>query len=284
MIPKIIHYCWFGKNPLPELARKCIESWRKFLPDYEIKEWNEDNFDINILSYVREAYDAKKYAFVSDFARFWILYNYGGVYFDTDVELIKPLEPIIEKGAYMGCEIDGTNQIWFDKNVSVTSGLGIACNPGLGIACNPGLEIYKEFIDGYKDRHFINNNGSFDLTTIVTYTTNILKKYGLKNEFIIQNIANINIYPIDYFCPIDFTTGKKTFTENTYSIHHYAASWHTPEEKYILFLKRKYHLLPEFIAIRLALLKTNIKYKGWNYTMNKYLKAFFYKYKLKKSS
>ena len=101
MIPKVIHYCWFGRNPLPPLAIKCIESWKKFLPDYEIKGWNEDNFDVNIIPYTQEAYQAKKYAFVSDYARFWILYKYGGIYFDTDVEVIRPLDDIIARGPFM---------------------------------------------------------------------------------------------------------------------------------------------------------------------------------------
>lgn len=104
MIPKIIHYCWFGRNPLPLLAVKCIESWKRYFPDYEIREWNEDNFNVNMIPYTREAYEAKKYAFVSDYARFYILYYYGGLYFDTDVEVIKPMNDIIERGAFMGCE------------------------------------------------------------------------------------------------------------------------------------------------------------------------------------
>ena len=104
MIPKVIHYCWFGRNPLPPFAVKCIESWKKFLPGYEIKEWNEDNFDVNIIPYTQEAYEARKYAFVSDYARFYILYHHGGIYFDTDVEVIKSIDDIIERGAFMGCE------------------------------------------------------------------------------------------------------------------------------------------------------------------------------------
>ena len=103
-IPKIIHYCWFGRSPLPELAKKCIASWRKYFPDYEIKEWNEDNFDVNSILYTSQAYQAKKYAFVSDYARFWILYMYGGLYFDTDVEVIRPMDDIIQRGPFMGCE------------------------------------------------------------------------------------------------------------------------------------------------------------------------------------
>ena len=104
MIPKIIHYCWFGGKPLPKSAIKCIKSWRKFFPDYEIKEWNESNFDVNMMTYTREAYAAQKYAFVSDVARFWILYREGGVYFDTDVEVIAPMNDIIESGPFMGVE------------------------------------------------------------------------------------------------------------------------------------------------------------------------------------
>ena len=104
MIPKVIHYCWFGRNPLPKDAIICINSWKKNLPDFEIKEWNEDNFDVNMIPYTAEAYAAKKYAFVSDFARFWILYKHGGLYFDTDVEVIKPLDDIIARGNFMAYE------------------------------------------------------------------------------------------------------------------------------------------------------------------------------------
>ncbi|MDE6612292.1 MAG: glycosyl transferase, partial [Muribaculaceae bacterium] len=105
MIPKTIHYCWFGRNPLPESALKCIASWRKYFPDYQIIEWNEDNFDVNAIPYTAQAYAAKKYAFVSDYARFKILYDHGGLYFDTDVEVIKPFDDILERGAFMGFEL-----------------------------------------------------------------------------------------------------------------------------------------------------------------------------------
>ena len=145
MIPKVIHYCWFGRNPLPSLAIKCIESWRKYLPDYEIKEWNEDNFDVNIIPYTQEAYQVGKYAFVSDYARFWILYKYGGLYFDTDVEVIKPMDDIIARGPFMGCEKDVS-----DTSVaSVAPGLGLGVNPGLGLGVNPGLGLYKEIFEMY---------------------------------------------------------------------------------------------------------------------------------------
>lgn len=220
MIPKIIHYCWFGRNPLPELATKCIESWKKFLPDYEIKEWNEDNYDVHKNPYISQAYDAKKYAFVSDYARFDILYQHGGIYFDTDVEVIKDLTPILEKGAFAG-----------------TEGVG-ALNAGLGIACPAGMEIFKEVLDSYQEDRFINENGSLNLKTIVTRVSDILYKYGFKAEDTIQEIKGITIYPIEYFCPKSYTTGKLNLTENTYTIHHFDGSWQSTTSKIKLKIMR----------------------------------------------
>lgn len=193
-----------------------MDSWRKHMPDYEIKEWNEENFDVNIIPYTAEAYKAKKYAFVSDYARFWILYHYGGVYFDTDVEVIKPLTDIIAKGNYMGCE----------KDYQTEGGAADICvAPGLGMAVNPGLGILKELLDLYSSLHFLNPDGSYNQKTIVRYTTEQLCRHGLQNTPNIQYCASLYIYPKEYFCPIDYWTGKKTVTNNTYSIHHYAASW-----------------------------------------------------------
>lgn len=215
MIPKIIHYCWFGGKPLDKLGQKCLESWKKYFPDYEIKEWNESNFDINCCQYVKEAYEAKKWAFVSDYARFKILYEKGGVYFDTDVEVIKSFDDILSKGNYMGCE---------RKCDSV--------NPGLGVAINPGLAIIKEIIDDYEQSSFVKADGTYDLTTIVERTTKILKKHGLNDTDKIQTVADINIYPPEYFCPINMETGKLTITPNTYSIHRFAGSWEKKSNKF----------------------------------------------------
>lgn len=215
MIPKIIHYCWFGRNPLPELAVKCIESWKRFLPDYEIKEWNEDNFNVNIIPYTKEAYEAKKYAFVSDYARFWILYKYGGLYFDTDVEVIKSMDDIIAKGNFMGCERDA------DKSGATAP----AVAPGLGLGVNPGLGLYKEMIELYQSLSFVNRNGSYNHKTVVQYTTEFLIKKGLNNSLDIQHIAGVDIYPKDYFCPLDYKTKVLVKTENTRTIHWYSATW-----------------------------------------------------------
>lgn len=226
MIPKVIHYCWFGRNPLPDLALKCIESWKKYFPDYEIKEWNEDNFDVNMIPYTAEAYKAKKYAFVSDYARFWILYKYGGLYFDTDVEVIKPMDDIIAAGSFMGFE---------NSDTTVT---GVA--PGLGLGATQGLCIYKEIMDYYAGENFVTPDGSTNLTTIVRRVTSLLSHYGLELENKFQTVAGVNIYPYDYFCPIRVTDGKLCLTSNTVSIHHYASSWQSPlyryARKFILFV------------------------------------------------
>lgn len=223
MIPKTIHYCWFGRKPLPKSAQKCIDSWRKYLPDYRIKEWNEDNFNIDLMPYVRQAYDAGKYAFVSDVARFWVIYNYGGVYFDTDVEVIGSLDDIIAEGAYMGCE----------KTVSGR----VAVNPGLGFAAPAGMSAIGELLNGYGDRRFLREDGTLDTTTIVTYTTDMLSASGFVPDNTRQTCCGINIFPVEYFCPVDYRSGKCNVTENTYTIHHYVASWHSPKDKWAM-LKR----------------------------------------------
>lgn len=247
IIPKKIHYCWFGGNPLPELAQKCIASWEKYCPDYEIVEWNESNFDINCCDYVREAYEAKKWAFVSDYARFKILYEQGGIYFDTDVEVIRSFDDILQNGNFMGCE----------NEVS-------AVNPGLGLAVAPGLGLIKELLDDYHKSSFINADGSLNLTTIVERTTKFLQLYGLENKNEIQTVAGITIYPVDYFCPQDYVSGKLTITGNTRSIHHYSASWHSEKEKYAFNLLRKFgKRLPKKIASILGTFLAIIKYEGF---------------------
>lgn len=228
MIPKVIHYCWFGRNPLPPLAEKCIDSWRKFLPDYEIKEWNEDNFDVNIIPYTAEAYAAKKYAFVSDYARFWILYNYGGVYFDTDVEVIKPIDDILAAGAFMGCEQDSP----------------ITIAPGLGIAATAHMPIYKKLLDHYTHLHFDAGNITI---TIVGHTTNVLKSFGMCECTSIQKFVDLYIYPAEYFNPTNIVTKRIKITPNTRSIHWYADSWSNKKESKYKTLLRK--VLPEKLLL-----------------------------------
>lgn len=225
MIPKVIHYCWFGGNPLPDNAKKCIESWKRYFPDYEIKEWNESNFDVNMVPYSAEAYEAGKYAFVSDYARFWIIYNYGGIYFDTDVEVIRDLTPIICRGAYMGTERqsrNGENEV----------------NPGLGVACEAGHHFYAEMLEMYSGMHFRNEDGTLNTKTIVDYTTAALRKYGYRTADRMEECAGICIYPPKYFCPKDYVSGRLNLTEDTYSIHHYTASWKSRSQKMFALVEK----------------------------------------------
>lgn len=212
MIPKKLHYCWFGGKPLNEMGRKCLESWKRYFPDYEIIEWNENNFDVSCCQYVKEAYEAKKWAFVSDYARYKILYEQGGVYFDTDVEVIASFEDIIAKGSFMGSEIPAKRG-------------GPAVNPGLGLGTPAGLPFVGEILADYEKSSFYKEDGSLNLYTIVERTTALLKQHGLEDSDEIQTVADITVYPVDYFAPVDMETGKLKKTANTRSIHHYAASW-----------------------------------------------------------
>lgn len=204
-IPKVIHYCWFGEKELPLSAQKCIESWKKYMPEFEVKQWDESNFDLKICDYVSEAYKCKKWAFVSDYARFYVLYKYGGVYFDTDVELIKKLELILDKGPYMGCEIGESQDV----------------NPGLGLAAYPKMKIYKEILDYYNQLHFDINH----VETVVMHTTKILRTRGYLGNGEIEHIDGVNIYPPQYFAPMNQYNGKINISKETHSIHHYTASW-----------------------------------------------------------
>lgn len=223
MIPKIIHYCWFGHNPLPASAHKCIDSWRKYMPDYEIKKWDEGNFNIGITSYVREAYNAGKFAFVSDYARFYILYKYGGVYFDTDVEVLRPIDDIIARGPFMGCE----------SNASDRSPARIA--PGLGMAAIPGLSLYKEILDMYANLHFVYSVAN--MKTVVEYTTEILLGHDTTDcGNGIFSVGGIRIYPAEYFSPKSYVTKKLRITENTRTIHHFAGTWQPWWKKVLLRL------------------------------------------------
>ena len=223
IIPKIIHYCWFGGNPLPELAQKCIKSWEKYCSNYEIKRWDESNFDFNCCEYVREAYEEKMWAFVSDYARFKILYENGGVYLDTDVELIKPIDDIVEKGPFLGLEeSDETN---------------IALATGLGFAANAGFDLLKEVLDDYHQSHFEKDkDGTYQ--TVVARVTKIVLKHGNIYPDRITEVAGITIYPPEFFCPMSYYMNKINVTENTRSIHHYMASWTAPEVREIFKIKK----------------------------------------------
>ena len=229
MIPKVIHYCWFGRNPLPESAVKCINSWKKFFPNYEIKEWNEDNFDVNMIPYTHEAYEAKKYAFVSDYARIWVLYHYGGLYFDTDVEVIKKMDDIVVRGSFMGIEVD------------YSEGSTMSVNPGLGLGSIQHHPLYKEILDYYNRINFILEDGSHNLFAIVRITTLILCNNGMKNTNLLQEVAGVWIYPRDYFNPLDDNMGKLVITENTRCIHWYTKTWMKKQNPLRTWIVRRIH-------------------------------------------
>ena len=219
-IPKVIHYCWFGKGKMPPLAEKCIASWRKYCPDYEIVCHNEDNFDISENRYAKEAYDAGKWAFVSDYARLKVLYENGGIYLDTDVEIIKPIDELIKESGFMG----------FDDNGVIST--------GLGFACEKGNELVKVLLNDYDDISFVRPDGSYDITPCPDRNSETLKKFGMDFSVKDQIFMGIRMLPEDYLCPMKYYTGKKIITQNTYSIHHFCASWTSATAKRTLFLKR----------------------------------------------
>jgi len=214
-IPKVIHYFWFGRSPKPKLVKKCIASWKKYCPDYEIKEWNEDNFDITLCNYMREAYEAKKWGFVPDYARLWVVYHYGGFYLDTDVELIKSLNSLREKKTFFASEDN--------HHVSI----------GLGFGSVKGAPILKAIYEDYNSRHFKKPDGSLDITpSPVLQTASIKKYYGdFEMSDTVQTIDGVVFYPKEYFCPFDCHTRKMHKTPNTIGIHHFAASWQTKRAK-----------------------------------------------------
>ncbi len=206
---KTIHYFWFGGNPKSKLIEKCIASWRKYFPDFEIKEWNEDNFDVRQNLFISQAYDAGKYAFVSDFARFKVLYDEGGLYFDTDVEVVRPFYELLENEAFAAFE---TEQY---------------INPGLVLwAKEPGNNIILQMLDHYESSAFVKPDGSLDTTTVCVRFTSVLEDYGIRpDDGTVQTCGSFTLYPREYFCPYDDLTGVMNKTENTCAIHWFAKSW-----------------------------------------------------------
>ncbi len=215
-IPKKIHFCWFGGNPKPPLAEKCIQSWKKHCPDFEIIEWNEKNFDVTQNRYCREAYEAKKWAFVTDFARLKILYDQGGIYFDTDVEMIRPIDDLLELPCFLGIERS-------TRCVEVATGLGLGAevrHPLMG-----------EMLADYEDLPFLREDGTFDLTTCTVRNTRILRRHGYRDQDITQDLGSARVFSSEYFSPMEMESGILKKSRNTRTVHHYSLSWTTEEKR-----------------------------------------------------
>lgn len=202
-IPKRIHYCWFGRSEKPKLAQKCIASWKKYMPDYEIIEWNEDNFDINMNAYTQMCYKEKKYAFLSDYVRLLVVYENGGIYFDTDIEVVRPFDGLLKYEAFFG----------FENDMYVASGLGFGSRKEHPVL-NQMIQEYVPYL-----------NGTNGVAMCPRLNTNALIKLGLKMDGTEQILQNVIVFPEDYFNPMDSRTGILKKTKNTYSIHRYSMSW-----------------------------------------------------------
>jgi len=214
-IPRLIHYCWFGGKPLPSLSKKCLKSWKRYLPDYKIILWDETTFDIAVHPYTREAYGAKKWAFITDYIRLYVLYHFGGIYMDTDVEVIKPLTRFLTDPAFT-C-FQPPDHIHPDKIVIQTGMIG----------AEKGNLWIKKMLDYYENKSFLDKNGVPDLTANPFPLTDItIKEFGLKLDLSFQTLMDaVVIYPQDYFCPINWKDNKIIQSENTYAIHHFSGSW-----------------------------------------------------------
>lgn len=213
IIPKVIHYCWFGRSPLPDKYRKWMESWRKFCPDYEIREWNEDNYDITKNQYMYEAYQHKKWGFVPDYARLDIIYEHGGIYLDTDVELVGSLDDMLFQNGFAG----------FQQEEFI--------NLGHGFGAVKGLPLIQEMRDDYDNLHFVKPDGNLNLTPSPVYQTDFLLGQGLRLNGEYQKLQDFVIYPEKMFSAKSFFTRRVRTAEYTRAIHHFDASWKDNSEK-----------------------------------------------------
>ncbi len=205
-IPKTIHYCWFGRNMKSGLINECINSWKEILPEYKIIEWNEDNFDIHCNSYVKEAYDCKMWAFVSDYVRLWALFNYGGLYFDTDVQVLKSFDCFLRDEAFSGYEVN-------DSPITAVMG------------SKPNNQMIGMMLSYYENKHFKNTDGSLNIITNTNIISNQLIQLGMKPNGRKQTINGFTVYPQIYFCPNNFTRIWNIPSKKSYAIHHFDQSW-----------------------------------------------------------
>ena len=264
MIPKIIHYCWMSGEPFPELIQECIDTWKKFLPDYKIIEWNKNNFDVNVSTFTKEAFEAKKYAFVSDYVRLYALYNYGGIYLDSDIKVLKSFNDLLNNKAFSGFESKERVGVWL-------------------LASEKENPIFKEMLNCYKNKHFIKSDGNLDLEPNTSLLKPIFEKYGIKFNNQYQKNEYITIYPKDYFCPLDGSTGKINITTNSYAMHLFNGAWVPKEQKeytnlYKLYYNKYRKRYPVFFAKIIAKIIVNYKINPLNIFLKKiFSKMFFWK-------
>lgn len=218
LIPKKIHYCWFGNKKLPKIAKKCMGSWEYYLGDYEVKRWDETNFDVFSECYTKEAYEAGKYAFVSDYVRLYALYHEGGIYMDTDVEVVKNLDRFLKHDAFSG----------FEGPDFIPTGIMAARKK------HPWVE---KILNYYRNATFESSKQEQVPNTV------IITKLSLKDGLVLndkkQTFNGVTIYPKDFFCPMDYDDSRFNLTENTHTIHHFSASWLSPKKKVFLWIKKK---------------------------------------------
>lgn len=223
-IPKVIHYCWFGKNEKPKLINKCIETWKKYLKDYEIIEWNEENFNIDMCNFTKEAYEDKKWAFVADYCRLWVLYKYGGIYLDTDIEVLKPIDDLLDNNSFTGVEDE--EEIAF------------------GIwGCKIEDKFLGEILEYYNSINYSEYKEDLQELAIPIHITKIAKKLGYTKpeDSISYFYDDVAVYPKEYFYPKRHAWEVPKITQNTYTIHHYEGTWRKPHQ--ILRSKIKEKLL-----------------------------------------
>lgn len=232
-IPKIIHFCWVSDEPYPEDIKRCMDSWAKKLPDYQIKHWNSNNFDINNWKYAAQALSKKKYAFVSDIVRLYALYTDGGVYLDSDIEVLKSFDNLLDAKAFTGFESYGRIAAWI-------------------MASEKGNPLIKEILDFYRDKDFIDANGNTDLTPNTVLLTKILKKHGMKTMDKIQYLDYITIYPERFFCPLNPWTNEINITNDTYCIHYFKGAWAPPEDRY------KHKIINKLVNIKVPIMLARV--------------------------
>jgi mannosyltransferase OCH1-like enzyme len=222
-IPRIIHFCWFGGKALPSLAKKCLNSWAKYLPDYKVIRWDENSFDVDAHPFTREAFESKKWAFITDYVRLYVLHEIGGVYMDSDVEIIKPIDEFLVHSAFSS----------FESPFLIPTGL---------MASSKQNNWIKVLLQYYDNKHFIDKDGYPELIANTNIITKISQeKFNLQISNAHQVLdGNVHIYPSDYFCPMNWETQKIEPTNNSYALHHFAGSWIVgkEKEKYIKFRKK----------------------------------------------